>query len=458
MQFVKRSRIPASADEVFAWHLRPGAFERLSPPWDDVRVESRSGGVADGSRVEVSVPVGPLRRRWVAEHRHIVPGRSFEDVQVRGPFAAWEHRHTMTPDGDDACWLEDRIDYRLPGGALGEMLGAGFVERTLERVFAFRHRVTAADLAARSQHNGVAPMKVLVSGASGLVGGALLPFLTTGGHTCGRLVRRATGSADEVAWDIAAQRLDPRHLAGYDAVVHLAGENIAAGRWTAASKERIRASRIDGTRLLAESLAAAPHKPKVLVCASAIGFYGDRGDEPLDETSPPGTGFLPDVCRDWEAAAEPARRAGIRVVHLRFGVILTPAGGALAKMLLPFRLGGGGIVGSGRQYWSWVALDDVLGAVRHALEHDGLAGPVNVVAPRAVTNHEFTKTLGRVLHRPTIVPMPAFAARLALGEMADALLLASARIAPRRLQETGYAFRFPELEPALRHLLGRVEG
>lgn len=299
-------------------------------------------------------------------------------------------------------------------------------------------------------------MRIIVSGSTGLVGSALVSFLEAGGHAVTRLARPTSPAIQPTAvWDPDAGTIDAAALAGHDAVVHLAGENIAAGRWTKKQQARIRDSRVHGTRLLAETLARLSAPPKVLVCASAIGFYGDRGDQWLAETSAPGEGFLPDVCRAWEAAAEPARAAGIRVVHLRFGVILSGAGGALARMLLPFKLGLGGKVGSGRQYMSWLALDDAVGIAHHALVTESLASPVNAVAPHPVTNYEFTKALGRVLRRPTVFPLPAFVARLALGQLADELLLASARVAPRRLEETGYPFRFAELEPALRHVLGR---
>jgi len=297
-------------------------------------------------------------------------------------------------------------------------------------------------------------MQIAVSGSSGLVGSALLPFLTTGGHRVTRLVRKAAGG-DEVAWDIAQGVKELPRLEGVDAVVHLAGENIAAGRWTAARKEEIRRSRVEGTRRLSESLARLSRRPKVLVSASAVGFYGNRGNEILHEDSTPGRDFLAQVCRDWEAATEPASRAGIRAVQLRFGMILSPAGGALKKMLLPFKLGAGGRIGSGTQYVSWIAIDDAVGAIHHAIVTESLQGPVNGVAPTPVSNAEYTRTLARVLSRPAIAPMPAFAARLAFGEMADALLLASQRVMPSRLQATGYRFRHPELEGALRHLLGR---
>ncbi len=320
---------------------------------------------------------------------------------------------------------------------------------------AYRHGTTADDLAAQSTRRDQEVMHVAITGSSGLIGGELVPFLTTGGHRVTRLVR-GEASHGQVFWDPSAGSFDASPLDRVNAVVHLAGENVAAARWTEARKLRIRESRVHSTRVLCEGLARLTSPPKVLVSASAIGFYGDRGDELLDEESPSGDGFLPDVAREWEAATEPAAVAGIRVVNMRIGVVFSPKGGALAKMLTPFKLGGGGIVGSGRQYWSWISLDDVAGAIYHALMTPSVQGPVNGVAPDCVTNRDFTKTLGRVLSRPTIVPIPAFAARLALGEMADELLLASTRVRPKILLKSGYEFRDGSLEDALRHMLGRV--
>jgi uncharacterized protein (TIGR01777 family) len=297
-------------------------------------------------------------------------------------------------------------------------------------------------------------MKVAVTGASGLVGSALVPFLSGGGHEVVRLVRRAPRAEGEVRWDPARGEIDRAGLEGVDGVVHLSGENLAGGRWTAARKARLVDSRVGSTRILARALAELDRPPKVLVSMSAVGYYGARGDAWVDESSPADGDFLSRLCVDWEAAAAPAVEAGLRVAHPRLGVVLSPAGGALGKMLLPFRAGLGGVVGPGTQYMSWVAIDDVLGALHLALTAEALEGPFNVVAPEPVTNREFTKTLGRVLGRPTVTPVPAFALRLALGEMADATLLASTRVRPRRLEETGYAFRLPALEGALRHVLG----
>lgn len=302
-------------------------------------------------------------------------------------------------------------------------------------------------------------MRVAITGSTGLVGSEVVTVLSAAGHEVVRLVRRvpAPGGKAVLRWDPVKREVDAAGLEGLDAVVHLAGENIASGRWNAVRKAAIRASRVNGTRLLCDALAGLARPPKVLVCASAIGYYGDRGEEPLTEESSPGTGFLPEVCREWEAASAPAARMGIRVVTLRIGVVLSPKGGALARMLPLFRVGLGGVIGGGRQYVSWVALDDLVGIVLHALQSGELRGPVNAVAPVPVTNRELTVALGRVLSRPTLLPVPAFALRLAVGEMADALLLASTRVAARRLEETRYRFRFPELPAALTHLLGKGE-
>ena len=295
------------------------------------------------------------------------------------------------------------------------------------------------------------PAKILVSGSSGLIGAALIPALKSNGYEIACLVRGAASGKDQIQWD-PAQPLVPESVSGFDAVVHLAGESIV-GRWTEAKKRRIRESRVKGTLRLAEALAQAPQRPRVLISASAIGYYGDRGEETLREDSASGSGFLPEVCREWEDATEPATKAGIRTAQMRFGLVLSRFGGALQKMLPPFRLGVGGNMGSGRQWWSWVDIDDLVGAVQHVIKTETLRGPVNVVGPSPVTNAEFTKTLASVLSRPAILPMPAFAARLVFGQMGDELLLASQRVEPAKLLASGYVFQKPDLRLALSAIL-----
>ena len=296
-------------------------------------------------------------------------------------------------------------------------------------------------------------MKIAITGATGLVGSQLSPFLSTCGHDVVAISRGPPGPGT-IHWDVETKQIDAAALEGLDVVVHLAGENLAS-RWTLEKKRKIRDSRVEGTQFLSEQLAKLQQPPKVLVCASAMGYYGDRGDELLSESSPAGRGFLAGVCKAWEAAADPAREARIRVVHARFGLILSPRGGALKTMLLPFRLGLGGPIGNGRQYWSWISLDDVVESLHHLILHEQIAGPVNICAPRPVTNYEFTKTLGKVLGRPTVLAVPKFAVRTTLGEMADEMLLSSMRMEPQVLQETGYEFRDVDLELCLRKLLGR---
>lgn len=331
--------------------------------------------------------------------------------------------------------------------------------RTVAAVLVRRHEVQGMDLgrptAMTEQHPQTSgPRRIAISGATGLIGARLTQQLEASGDEVIRLTRGAPGSTvTEAQWSVEEGLTNPSRLEGVHGVVHLAGESIADGRWTDDKKRRIRDSRVVGTRTLCSQLAARSHKPEVFVCASAIGFYGDCGDAVLDEWNAPGRGFLPDVCKAWEEATEPARQAGIRVVNVRIGVVIAKGGGALANMLLPFRLGVGGKIGSGRQYWSWVSHDDVVGAFAKSLDDRSLSGPVNATSPNPVTNAEFTKILGSVLHRPTVFPLPGFVARLALGQMADDLLLSSARVVPRVLESHGYSFVHPTLRDCLQHEL-----
>lgn len=296
-------------------------------------------------------------------------------------------------------------------------------------------------------------MKVLISGSHGLVGKALLRFLEAKDHEIFRLVRHPPANDLEVEWSPDRYSIALARLEGFDACIHLAGESIASSRWNEEKKRKIRESRVKGTKLLSDALANLKRPPKTLISASAIGYYGNRGDEILDEGSAAGSDFLAGVCVEWENATAHARDQGIRVVNTRFGIILDSEGGALAKMLTPFRMGVGGRIGSGKQWMSWIALKDVIAGIEFALANETLKGPVNFVAPNPVRNAEFTKALGKALSRPTIFPIPAFGVRLAFGEMADALLLSSQRIEPKELSEASYAFKYPTLEPALRHVL-----
>lgn len=456
--FEHRSTIDASAKRIFAWHARPGAFQRLTPPWAPVELE-RWEGIAEGDRAVLRVGPGPFKLRWVAEHHDVIEGEQFCDRQVQGPFARWDHTHRFeSVEGeDDQCRLVDRIEYELPGGSLVDWAGP-WLEGELRRQFAYRHRVTRRDLELHRRYNPEGrSLTVAVSGASGLVGSQMAAFLSAGGHRVKRLTRSGPTGEGEILWDPRSGRVETEKLEGGDAVIHLAGENVF-GLWTPSKKQRIYSSRADGTRLLAEALASLDDPPDVLLSSSAVGYYGDHGTDVItEESTPRGDFFLTEVCEAWENATEPAASAGIRTVQMRTGVILSPAGGALRLMLPAFWFGLGGRVGARNQYFPWITLDDAIGGFYHALWTDDLSGPVNLSSPTPVTMQRYTKTLADVLHRPAFLTVPTSVVRGVMGQMADEMVLASARVVPERLQESGYEFGYGRLTDALRHVLGRTE-
>ena len=432
--FEARTELAASAGDVFRWHARPGAFLRLSPPWARVDLQHASGGIEDGARLVLRVGRPPFSVPWVAVHSGYEEGRRFVDVQDEGPFALWVHEHRFEDAGPGRSVVVDRIDYTLPLGNAGELVGGAFVRRSLERLFRHRAAILEGDLARHAPYLDRAPLRIAITGASGLIGSQLAAFLTTGGHEVLRVPRG---------------RIDHESLEGLDAVVHLAGESIADGRWTEARKAEILGSRIDGTRRLAQALVVLRDPPPVLLCASAVGYYGDRGDARMAEDATPGAGFLAEVARAWEDASEPASAAGIRTVHMRFGIILSSRGGALAKMLLPFKLGVGGPIGSGRQGFPWIALDDAIYAIHHLIRHDDVRGPVNIVAPFPLSQGEFAKALGRALRRPAVVPLPAPVVRALFGELGVEALLAGQFVEPDALRRSGFTWSAGRLEVAL---------
>jgi hypothetical protein len=455
--FSRESILDADAGDVFAWHARPGAIERLSPPWDPLKVIRRSGGILPGADVMLRMKAGPVPYLWRARHTRYEEGRLFEDEQVSGPFAEWVHTHAFEPAGEGRCRLTDRVRFRLPLDAVSGPLLSPLITRKLERIFAYRHRVTAADLALHRRFSDRPRQTVVITGANGVIGSRLVPFLTTGGHRVLTLVRRPPQTDSEIFWDPATGRIDRERLeaARPDAVIHLAGENIGQGRWTAEKKRRIIDSRVKGTALIAGTIARMTHPPGSFLSASAIGFYGDGGDDIMTEAAGPGTAFISRVCREWEEAARPAVDAGIRVVRIRIGVVLTPEGGALKKMLPLFRLRLGGPMGSGRQYISWISMDDAVGAAYHLLMRSDLSGTVNLVSPGPVTNADFARALGQALSRPAVVPVPAMMIQLVFGEMGRETVLAGARVLPEKLLNGGYPFQHPELRPCLEHVLGK---
>jgi len=443
------SVVDAPIGDVFAWHTRPGAFARLSPPWQPMRLVSEAASLKDG-RAVLALPGG---LRWVAVHQpdcYDPPRRFVDTVGGDGPAALpariavrWRHTHDFEDLGGTRTKVIDRVDTPVPGSLLRPM-------------FVYRHRQLADDLAAHrlAAEHGLAPATIAVTGSSGLVGSALTAFLRTGGHRVVQLVRGAARGSDERSW--LPDDPDPQLLDGVDAVIHLAGASIA-GRFTDEHRRAIRDSRIGPTRRLAELLGRNKSRPTTLISASAIGFYGyDRGDEILTEDSDRGDGFLADVVAEWEQATAPAERAGARVVLVRTGIVQSPRGGTLKLMRPLFSAGLGGRLGDGRQWLSWIGIDDVIDVYHRALWDTALSGPVNAVAPQPIRNSEYTHTLARVLHRPAALPVPSLGPRLVLGAQgARELACASQRVIPQKLTAAGHRFRHPQLEQALRHLLGK---
>jgi uncharacterized protein len=464
MEFTYATVVNAELSEVFAWHGRPGAMARLTPPWLPVRVLQETKSLRDGQAV-LGLPGG---LRWVAVHQSAGydPPNMFADELESCPLAAvlsWRHRHQFAPAeaweagdaAERATLVTDAVDTTLP-------------DRMLRPMFAYRHRQLADDLAAQARARAICPdsLTVAVTGSGGLIGTALTALLTTGGHRVIRLVRRPPRNEGERQW--RPEEPAPTLLSGVDALIHLAGASIG-GRFTPDRKREIADSRIVPTRRLAElaaatarTSAAAPKNPdtpglRAFVTASAIGFYGpDRGEEILTETSPRGKGFLADVVADWEEATAPAAAAGIRTVQVRTGIVQTPRGGMLRLLTPLFAAGLGGRLGSGTQWLAWIGLDDLLDIYLRAVTDPQLSGPVNAVAPEPVRNIDYTRTLARVLHRPALLPVPAFGPRLLLGaEGAAELVQASQNVRAEALIGAGHDFRHPQLEQALRHLFGR---
>lgn len=441
--------LPTSADEAYGWHARDGALQRLAPAetkilWQRGPFESR----------QLALRPGRWQPAWHIQHSDAVPGRQFVDQMLRGPLPRWRHQHLFVPTGERTCRLVDRIEWELPLAPLGRWVAGWWLRRLLEGMFMDRHRTTRDDLLAHSRWSQVPRKTIVLAGASGLVGTALAAYLSTAGHRVRRLVRRPPTSADEVQWDPQRGEVDLEALRDADAVVNLAGESVAGGRWTAARQAAIVQSRVDTTSTLAKALAALGDRPRTLINASASGYYGDAGEVECHETSPVGTGFLADVCQQWESATAPAEAAGVRVVRLRIGVVLSERGGMLAQLLPVFRAGAGGPVGNGQQYLPWIALQDLLGIVEAALCDERWRGPVHAVAPQAVRQGEFAAALGRALHRPAVVPVPALAVRLAFGQMGQEVLLSGARLSTDKLQELEFVHLYPQLEGALAALVG----
>lgn len=490
---VHSSKIQAPLKDVFNWHIREGAFERLNPPWQPFSVMRRTNGIKDGGSITIKIPIGPFKLQWVSQHFDYVEGKQFADVMLKGPFQSWKHIHLFNYLKEDkrdslshpSSTVQDRIEYSLPFGTFfSKRIIRSIINKRLDVLFNYRYRITKQDISDYEKYKSLGVLNILISGSTGFIGSHLTPYLSAQGHNVTHLLRTKSKSKEQriigniLHWDPANGHIDPMILPSaieiekeerkteafpFDAVINLAGENVY-GRWTKEKKNAIIQSRIQSTQLLCKFLASLDRPPKVLISASAVGYYGyDREDEILSEDYSPNKSssshendFLAQVCKQWEQATITAKEAGIRVVNIRIGVVINSSGGILAKILPIFKTGLGGKLGKGKQWISWIAMDDLLSIIIHIISNKHLSGPVNVVSPFPITNADFTKTLGSILSRPSALPVPGFMIKKIFGEFANATLLSSTRIRPTKLLDSGYEFRFPNLEFALKHTLGKT--
>ncbi|MBU1194654.1 MAG: TIGR01777 family oxidoreductase [Proteobacteria bacterium] len=452
--YTKTTKINVPVQTAFQWHEQNGAIDRLTPPWAPLKLVRRRGiGIDNGVKVWFRLKIFHIPMLWVAQHTEYQKNVMFKDHQVKGPFSKWEHTHRFIPDGDDACYMEDTVEFKLPLGWLSRPLYT-FARKEFDRMFTYRHRVLKQDLEHRFKDSK--PKRILISGASGTIGSVLVPYLKTNGHQVIRLVRKkGLLQEDELFWDPYQGELDLEKTAPFDVVINLNGVDISRGTWTQKQKKKIIDSRIIPTFLLVEKIKRLAIKPRVFISSSAIGYYGEGGDAVLEESHGPGDSFISTVCDLWEDASVDAHKSGIRTVMLRIGVVLTPAGGALKRMELPFKAGLGVRLSHGRQYMSWISMDDAISGIMHIIHHPEIEGPVNLTAPNPVTNRVFSDTLAKVFSKKVYFVMPAFIAKLLWGQMGKETLLTSARVIPKKLLSTGFLFQHERLICALKDMMGR---
>lgn len=454
--FKHTSQYACSAAELYSWHSRKGALERLMPPWEKSTVLMQKGGIEPGGQVEIKMHAGPFPFKFRARHTDNIPGEMFRDIQEQGPFANWSHSHYFE-DTDKGSILKDVVEYSLPGHRFLPRFIKNYVTRNLHQLFHHRETLLSEDINLH-QRCSTNPLRILITGASGVLGRELMPLLTTGGHQIWRLVRKTPDRAKgEIYWDPANNILNGSDLPELDGVIHLAGEYIGLSRWSEDKKRRVIDSRIKGTELLTKVLAAQDRPPKAFLCASAVGYYGDCLDRLVDESHPSGTDYISEVCRLWEQGTRPASEAGIRTIFMRLGVGFTPRGGGLQRILTTSPLGFIRRFGSGKQYISWISTDDMVSAMLHSLTCQSLEGPVNIAAPLPVSNIELMKTLAQVTGRPLLFPLSAKVLQIVYGQMASEILLSGCRVSVRKLQDSGFKFRHPDLETALRSMLGKTK-
>lgn len=437
---------------LYSFHANPGALDRLLPPWENTSILRRAHSIAPGSRVELKMHFGPIPFTYKALHIKEQPVEMFQDIQEKGPFRSWSHTH-LFDETQNGARLTDLVDYQLPLQSFLPRNFTRFVEKELTRTFRHRKEVLNHDLSLHKRYS-TTPLTILISGASGVVGRHLVPFLTTGGHSVYTLVRRqADAKKNEIYWDPAKDEIDIKSIPDIDVVIHLAGEYIGLGRWSDERKKRVVDSRVQGTSLLVKTMAQLKQKPKVFLSSSAIGYYGDTKTEPIDETRGPGKDFLSSVCSIWEESARPAENLGIRTVIMRMGVALSCKGGALEK-LVKAPIGYVRRFGNGRQMFSWLSMDDLLGAILHCIKTESISGPINLVSPNPVSNEEMISTMAKLTGRPFLPGVPAPVLKMLYGDMAREILLSGCHALPDKLINSGFTFSYLTLEETLRSQLG----
>ena len=455
--YVYESNFPAAVEDLFAYHENPVALQRLIPPWENCTILDKSGGIENGGKVTLQLRFGPLKAQWVSRHESFERNRQFSDIQVKGPFSSWKHTHAFRSTGQHTSTLKELIQFKIPLGSLGHHLAYSGIRKRLNRMFTYRHAVTQNDLNHLGTYRRHSKSRVVITGGNGLIGSELAVFLKLQGHEVKILSRSGRSRVfgiPGVRWNPDDGFIDRAALGNVDCWVHLAGENLSEGRWTDKRIQALKDSRVKVTQFLVDFLGQEENPPHTFISASGTGFY-ESGEGDRTESSRLGRGVLAEICDAWESASEKLEELGVRRVILRTGVVLSQKGGALAKMLPIFKLGIGGPLGKGDQYWSWIAMDDLVRIYDAAIQDSQFVGIYNAVAPSAVTNRKFSKTLGSVLHRPVVMPVPKVALKTLIGPMAEEALFASHKVIPDRLQrEQKFEFLFPKLGSALSHCLG----
>ncbi|MDA0346550.1 MAG: TIGR01777 family oxidoreductase [Verrucomicrobia bacterium] len=450
------SNISAPAADVFAYHERLGALQRLIPPWESVRVVSSKGSIQNDDSITIKMNLGPFKTLWKAKHQDYQKNRQFVDVQVKGPFKYWKHTHSFRSLDPHRTNLKDTIQLELPFGLIGRRFVYPKVLKQLNKLFTYRHAITQNDLKDWMQLKSFPVSKVAITGGNGLIGSELAVFLKAQGHEVVILSRSGKSKVygvPGVRWDPGKQFIDAKSLSDVDCWIHLAGENVSKKRWTKKRIKKLKDSRVNSTKFLVDFILKQKNAPKVFITASGAGYY-PSSSEVMTEDSAKGSGILAGICSEWEDASAPLMGTAIRRVVLRTGIVLSEKGGALEKLLPIFNFGLGGPVGTGKQFWSWIAMEDLIRIYNLAAKDPRIEGIYNAVAPIASTNKKFTDVLGSALRRPTLIRTPSWVLKIALGRMADDALLASQNIAPNRLNESDFNFNFPDLELAVSHCLG----